>query len=188
MAEMQKDCRNNPCLRFASALNLKIHLHMLVPDGAYTFADDQARLHRAPFSSEACAGLVRLHTAKVGLESVHLSQFWPSVCQPTSMALPSSHHYAPNALISRPLQVAEYISKQGVCALVLAQQIDGWRGAFFFESGRCCKDVFLCEAGTSHEDILSYCQSLRYLSWVTSKLSCKSSVRLCYVSGVTRRR
>ena len=44
---MQKDCRNNPCQRFGSALNLNIHLHMLVPDGAYTFVNGRARFHRA---------------------------------------------------------------------------------------------------------------------------------------------
>ena len=59
MAEMQKNCRNNPCLRFGSALNLNIHLHILIPDGAYTFADDQARFHcaSAPTDSE----LMRRH-------------------------------------------------------------------------------------------------------------------------------
>ncbi|MCP5083373.1 MAG: transposase [Alphaproteobacteria bacterium] len=39
--------------RFGSALNLNIHLHMLVPDGAYTFAHGQARFHRAPAPTEA---------------------------------------------------------------------------------------------------------------------------------------
>ena len=34
--------------RFGSALNLNIHLHMLVLDGAYTFTHDRARFHRAP--------------------------------------------------------------------------------------------------------------------------------------------
>jgi len=34
--------------RFGSALNLNIHLHMLVPDGARHFVNDKARFHRAP--------------------------------------------------------------------------------------------------------------------------------------------
>ncbi len=55
---MQKDCRNNPCQRFGSALNLNIHLHMLVLDGAYIFTHDRARFHRAPAPSDA--ELVRL--------------------------------------------------------------------------------------------------------------------------------
>ena len=55
MAGMQKDCRNNPCQRFGSALNLNIHLHMLVLDGAYTFTDDRARFHRAPADKEILA-------------------------------------------------------------------------------------------------------------------------------------
>lgn len=33
--------------RFGSALNLNIHLHMLVLDGAYTFSHDRAQFHRA---------------------------------------------------------------------------------------------------------------------------------------------
>ncbi len=41
-----------------SALNLNIHLHMLVLDGAYTFTHDRARFHRAPAPSDA--ELVRL--------------------------------------------------------------------------------------------------------------------------------
>jgi hypothetical protein len=44
--------------RFGSALNLNIHLHMLVLDGAYTFTHDRARFHRAPAPSGA--ELVRL--------------------------------------------------------------------------------------------------------------------------------
>ncbi len=38
--------------RFGSTLNLNIHLYILMPDGAYTFADDQARFHRAPAPSD----------------------------------------------------------------------------------------------------------------------------------------
>ncbi len=48
---MQKDCRNNPCQRYGSALNLNVHLHVLVPDGAYTFEHDKPRFHRAPAPS-----------------------------------------------------------------------------------------------------------------------------------------
>lgn len=44
--------------RFGSALNLNIHLHMLVLDGAYTFAHDRARFHHAPAPSDA--ELIRL--------------------------------------------------------------------------------------------------------------------------------
>jgi hypothetical protein len=33
---MQKDCRNNPCQRFGSKLNLNLHLHVLALDGAYS--------------------------------------------------------------------------------------------------------------------------------------------------------
>ncbi len=51
MAGMQKDCRNNPCQRYGSALNLNVHLHVLVPDGAYTFEHDKPRFHRAPAPS-----------------------------------------------------------------------------------------------------------------------------------------
>jgi hypothetical protein len=51
MAGMQKDCRNNPCQRFSSALNLNVHCHLLVPDGAYTFEHDQPHFHRAPAPS-----------------------------------------------------------------------------------------------------------------------------------------
>jgi len=39
--------------RFGSALNLNIHLHLLVLDGAYTFTDDTARFHHAPAPSQA---------------------------------------------------------------------------------------------------------------------------------------
>ena len=45
--------------RFGSALNLNIHLHMLVLDGAYTFTHDRARfqpMRRHPRDAE----LVRL--------------------------------------------------------------------------------------------------------------------------------
>ena len=51
---MQKDCRSNPCQRFGSALNLNIHLHLLVLDGAYTFAAGRPRFHlaRAPTNNE----------------------------------------------------------------------------------------------------------------------------------------
>jgi hypothetical protein len=41
-----------------SALNLDIHLHRLVLDGAYTFTHDRARFHRAPAPPDA--ELVRL--------------------------------------------------------------------------------------------------------------------------------
>ena len=44
---MQKDCRNNPCQRFGSKLNLNVHLHILALDGAYTFAHGTAHFHRA---------------------------------------------------------------------------------------------------------------------------------------------
>jgi len=39
--------------RFGSALNANVHLHMLVPDGAWTFAGGRARFHRAAPPSEA---------------------------------------------------------------------------------------------------------------------------------------
>jgi hypothetical protein len=39
--------------RFGSALNLNVHMHLLVLDGAYTFTDDTARFHRAPAPSQA---------------------------------------------------------------------------------------------------------------------------------------
>ena len=39
--------------RFGSALNLNVHLHLLVLDGGYTFAHDRARFHRAPAPSQA---------------------------------------------------------------------------------------------------------------------------------------
>ena len=44
---MQKDCRNNPCQRFGSKLNLNLHLHVLALDGAYSFKHGKARFHRA---------------------------------------------------------------------------------------------------------------------------------------------
>jgi hypothetical protein len=47
MVEMQKDCRNNPCQRFGSKLNLNVHLHVLAPDGAYRFEHGKARFHGA---------------------------------------------------------------------------------------------------------------------------------------------
>jgi hypothetical protein len=37
--------------RYGSALNLNVHLHVLVPDGAYTFEHDKPRFHRAPAPS-----------------------------------------------------------------------------------------------------------------------------------------
>lgn len=37
--------------RFGSALNLNVHLHILVPDGAYTFEHGKAHFHRAPAPS-----------------------------------------------------------------------------------------------------------------------------------------
>ena len=45
---MQKDCRNNPCQRFSSKLNLNVHLHVLALDGAYSFEHGKARFDRAP--------------------------------------------------------------------------------------------------------------------------------------------
>ena len=48
---MQEDCRNNPCQRFGSALNLNVHCHLLVPDGAYTFEHDKPHFHRVPAPS-----------------------------------------------------------------------------------------------------------------------------------------
>ncbi len=39
--------------RFGSALNLNIHLHMLVLDGAYTFTHDRAQFHRTSAPSNA---------------------------------------------------------------------------------------------------------------------------------------
>ena len=39
--------------RFGSALNLIIHLHMLVPDGAWRFVNGQAHLHRAQALTDA---------------------------------------------------------------------------------------------------------------------------------------
>ncbi|MBT6273427.1 MAG: hypothetical protein HOI95_04755 [Chromatiales bacterium] len=39
--------------RFGSALNLNVHLPLLVLDGAYTFTDDTAQFHRAPAPSMA---------------------------------------------------------------------------------------------------------------------------------------
>ncbi len=37
--------------RYGSALNLNVHLHLLVPDGAYTFKHDKPHFHRAPAPS-----------------------------------------------------------------------------------------------------------------------------------------
>ena len=37
--------------RYGSALNLNVHLHMLVLDGAYTFEHDKPHFHRAPAPS-----------------------------------------------------------------------------------------------------------------------------------------
>ena len=37
--------------RYGSALNLNVHLHLLVPDGAYTFEHDKPHFHRAPAPS-----------------------------------------------------------------------------------------------------------------------------------------
>jgi hypothetical protein len=37
--------------RFGSNLALNVHLHMLVPDGAYTFEHDRPRFHRIPAPS-----------------------------------------------------------------------------------------------------------------------------------------
>jgi len=39
--------------RCGSALNLNVHLHLLVPDGAYTFEHDKPHFHRAPAPSPA---------------------------------------------------------------------------------------------------------------------------------------
>ena len=39
--------------RFGSALNLNIHLLMLVPDGAWHFVNGKAHFHRAPAPSDA---------------------------------------------------------------------------------------------------------------------------------------
>jgi len=39
--------------RFGSALNLNIHMHLLILDGAYAFTDGTARFHRAPAPSQA---------------------------------------------------------------------------------------------------------------------------------------
>ena len=39
--------------RFGSALNLNIHLHMLVPDGAWRFVNDKAHFQRAPAPSDS---------------------------------------------------------------------------------------------------------------------------------------
>ena len=49
---MQKDCRNNPCQRFGSKLNLNVHLHVLALDGAPVnialgFKHGKARFDRA---------------------------------------------------------------------------------------------------------------------------------------------
>jgi len=39
--------------RFGSALNLNIHLHMLIPEGAYTFTGYKPRFHRASTPTNA---------------------------------------------------------------------------------------------------------------------------------------
>ena len=39
--------------RFGSALNLNLHLHMLVPDGAWCFVNGEAHFHRAPAPTDA---------------------------------------------------------------------------------------------------------------------------------------
>ena len=39
--------------RHGSALDLNVHLHLIVPDGAYTFEHDAAKFHRAPPPSPA---------------------------------------------------------------------------------------------------------------------------------------
>ena len=45
--------------RFGSAVNLNVHLHMLVPDGCYTFEHDRAHFHRAPAPSPAQLQITR---------------------------------------------------------------------------------------------------------------------------------
>ena len=49
------DGAQNPTItfiqRYGSALNLNVHCHLLVPDGAYTFENDKAHFHRAPAPS-----------------------------------------------------------------------------------------------------------------------------------------
>jgi hypothetical protein len=50
MAGMQKDCRNNPCQRFGSALNAHLHFHICVIDGVF---------------SQGAAGELRFHPATV---------------------------------------------------------------------------------------------------------------------------
>ena len=57
------------------------------------------------------AGLVRQQTGEVGLEQVHMSEYWPSACQPRSTGPFSSHYYAPGTPFGRPFQAAEYISR-----------------------------------------------------------------------------
>ena len=47
MVEMQKDCRNNPCQRFGSKLNLNVHVNVLALDSAYSFEHGKARFHRS---------------------------------------------------------------------------------------------------------------------------------------------
>ena len=47
MVEMQNDCKSNPCQHFGSKLNLNLHLHVLVLDGAYSFEHGKVRFHRA---------------------------------------------------------------------------------------------------------------------------------------------
>jgi len=44
---MQKDCRNNPCQRFGSKLNLNVHVNVLALDSAYSFEHGKARFHRS---------------------------------------------------------------------------------------------------------------------------------------------
>lgn len=50
--------------RFGSAVNLNLHLHMLIPDGVYTFEQDNPRFHRvnAPSRSELDTLLIRIIT------------------------------------------------------------------------------------------------------------------------------
>ena len=63
---MQKDCRNNPCQRFGSKLNLNVHLHVLALDGAYSFKHGKARFHRARgLSPEELNALLRTVITRV---------------------------------------------------------------------------------------------------------------------------
>ena len=50
---MRKNRRNDSRQRYRSALNLNVHLHLIVPDGAYTFEHDGAKFHPAPAPSPA---------------------------------------------------------------------------------------------------------------------------------------